>query len=98
VSDSYTEARHAAYAARYGELVDTYTWNSAADVTLAAAAPFIAAGERERIASAIPADTIDGLADYLIRVGAKFEGPAAVPDLPARLKLLANLIREGTDG
>jgi hypothetical protein len=49
VSDHYDEARRAAYEVRYGELVDTYTWNSAADVTLAAAAPFIAAGERERI-------------------------------------------------
>ena len=49
MSDSYDEARHAAYGARYGEPVDVYTWNAVADVTVAAAAPFVAAGERERI-------------------------------------------------
>ena len=50
MSGAYDEARRAAYAARYGELTDTYTWNLVADAVLAAVAPLIAAGERERIA------------------------------------------------
>ena len=63
------------------------------DEALEAAAPLIAAAERERIASAVPAATLDGLADWMTRIRAEFDGPAAVPDLPARLKRLASLLR-----
>ena len=49
MTPAYDEARRAAYEARYGEPVDTYTWDLVADAALAAAAPLIAVGERERI-------------------------------------------------
>ena len=44
------EALKAAREARYGEPVDTYTWDLVADAVLTVAAPLIAAAEGERIA------------------------------------------------
>jgi phosphatidate phosphatase APP1 len=54
-----------------------------------------AAAERERLCALVPADTLDGLADWMTRIGAEFTGPAAIPDLASKLKLLAEAIREG---
>jgi hypothetical protein len=48
------EAIAAAYAARYGEPVDIYTWDRVADKVLETAAPLIAVAERERLAAEIP--------------------------------------------
>jgi len=47
--DHKQAAIDAAYAARYGEPTDTYTWDNVADKVLEAAAPHLAAAERERI-------------------------------------------------
>lgn len=38
-----------AYAARYGEPTDTYTWNYVADKVIEAAAPVIKANELQRV-------------------------------------------------
>jgi hypothetical protein len=43
------EALAAAYAARYGEPIDTYTWDRVADKALEAAEPHIRRAERNRI-------------------------------------------------
>jgi hypothetical protein len=74
-------AEHAEYLARLTQEVD-------ATVRAEAAA------ERARIASIIPAATLDGLADWMIRGGSVWAGPAAVPDLGERLKQLARLLRQ----
>jgi hypothetical protein len=51
VSDSLPAgALAAAQAARYGEEIDTYTWDRVARYVLLAAAPLIRADERKRIA------------------------------------------------
>lgn len=42
--------RDAAYAKRYGDETDVYTWRYAADRVLTAAEPLIRADEREKIA------------------------------------------------
>ncbi len=55
-----------------------------------------ASAQRERIAAVVPADTLDAVADWLANAGA--ESDAVMGDTPARLKVLASLIREGDFG
>jgi hypothetical protein len=49
MADIPQEARAAAYAARYGEPTDTYTWDRVADKVLEAAAPLLAEAVAQKI-------------------------------------------------